>query len=97
MTDGSTEQLVLATNNGLYESTKAGGVQIATSQTDAGWLLKPGTNFFYNGIAKIDNASIPVASPSTVWPFYVGDSNNAFEFHLQCLATIKWHDGCRAI
>ncbi len=76
MPDGSTEQIVLTTNNGLFTSTKAGGVQTAISDADAQWVLKAGTNFYYNGIAKIDNASIPVSSPSTVWPFYIADSTN---------------------
>lgn len=76
MPNGSTEQIVLATNNGLFISTKPGGVQTAVSDADAQWVLKTGTNFYYNGIAKIDNASIPVSSPSTVWPFYVADSGN---------------------
>ena len=76
MPNGSTEQIVLATNNGLFISTKPGGVQTATSDADAQWTLKAGTNFYYNGIAKIDNASIPVSSPSTVWPFYIGDSGD---------------------
>ncbi len=76
MPDGSTEQIVLATNNGLFTSTKPGGVQTAVSDADAQWVLKTGTNFYYNGIAKIDNASIPISSPSTVWPFYIADANN---------------------
>ena len=74
--NGSTEQIVLATNNGLFISTKPGGVQTATSDADAQWILQPDTNAYYNGIAKIDNASIPVSSPSTVWPFYIADSTN---------------------
>jgi hypothetical protein len=74
MPNGSTEQIVLATNNGLYTSTKPGGVQNATDDASAQWVLLAGTNFYYNGIAKIDNASIPVSSPSTVWPFYIADS-----------------------
>lgn len=76
MPNGATEQIVLGTNNGLFISTKPGGVQTAISDADAQWTLKAGTNFYYNGIAKIDNASIPVSSPSTVWPFYIADSTN---------------------
>lgn len=72
--DGSTEQLVLATNNGLYQSARVGGVQAATSAADANWQLIAGTNSYYAGIARMDNASIPVASPSTVWPFYLADT-----------------------
>lgn len=71
--DGSTEQLVLATNRGLYQSSRAGGVQNALNQTDANWQLNSngGTNF-YLGIGGM-HTSIPVASPSTVWPFNLQD------------------------
>jgi hypothetical protein len=71
--DGSTEQLVLATNRGLFQSSRVGGVQNATDQTDANWQLitNGGTNF-YLGIGGM-HTSIPVASPSTVWPFNLQD------------------------
>ena len=75
-TVGSTEQVVLATNNGLYQSTRPGGVQAAIDQTDAGWLLLANTAYFYNGIASIDNASIPFSPSTTVWPFHIGDLDN---------------------
>jgi len=81
MADGSTEQLVLATNNGLYQSTKTTGVQQATSQTDAAWTLITNTLSFYTDIAGVDNASIPVASPSTIWPFYIADQNGLGTFN----------------
>ncbi len=71
---GSTEQIVLGTNNGLYESTRAGGVQAAINQADAGWQLIANTLFYYNDIAAIDNASIPVAPPTTIWPIYIADN-----------------------
>jgi len=74
MPDGSTEQIVLATNNGLYMTSRAGGIQQSTSvQANAGWALIPTTTHYYSGIGAMDNASIPVASPSTVWPFYISD------------------------
>ena len=72
---GSTEQIVLGTNNGLYRSSRPGGIQAAINQTDAAWQLIPDTLFFYNDMAAIDTASIPVASPSTIWPFYFADQN----------------------
>ena len=75
-THGSTEQLVLTTNNGLYQSTRIGGVQNAINQSDAAWTVIANSNFYYNGIAGVDNASIPVAPPSTVWPFYIADTGS---------------------
>lgn len=71
--NGSTEQLVLATNKGLYQSAKIGGVQSAANQTDANWQLvsNSGTNF-YLGIGGM-HSSAPIASPSTVWPFNLQD------------------------
>ncbi len=77
---GLTEQIVLATNNGLFQSKRLGGVQNAIDQTDAAWLKITNTSFFYNGISAVDNASIPLASPSTVWPFHVADRGaNTFD------------------
>lgn len=79
-TSGTTEQIVLATNNGLFQSKRLGGVQNAVDQTDAAWLQIANTSFFYNGISAVDNASIPIASPSTVWPFHVADRGaNTFD------------------
>jgi hypothetical protein len=70
---GSTEQVVLATNRGIYQSAKVGGVQIAANQTDANWQLvnNSGSNF-YLGIGGM-NTSVPIAPPSTVWPFNLQD------------------------
>ena len=73
--DGSTEQLVLATNYGLFQSSKAGGVQTqpGTTQSNAGWMpIKSSGTSFYPGIGDM-NTSIPVAAPSTVWPFNLQD------------------------
>jgi hypothetical protein len=70
---GSTEQLVLSTTRGLYQSTKSGGVQAAANQTDASWqLVNNSGNNFYLGIGGM-NTSIPIAPPSTVWPFNLQD------------------------
>lgn len=70
---GSTEQLVLSTNRGLYQSAKATGVQNAANQTDANWqLVNNSGNNFYLGIGGM-NTSIPIAPPSTVWPFNLQD------------------------
>lgn len=67
--DGSTEQLVLATNRGLYKSSRPGGVQAAANQADANWQnVDPAFVNFYNGIGAPDT-NIPVDPPSTLWPF----------------------------
>lgn len=63
--DGSTEQLVLATNKGLYESQASAGVQSATSPEQASWqAINNAQSISYNAIGYIDNA----LQPSTVWP-----------------------------
>jgi hypothetical protein len=73
MFDGSTEQLVLTTNRGLFQSARTGGVQDAVSQADASWQLvqNSGTNF-YLGVGGM-NTSTSAAAPSTVWPFNLQD------------------------
>ncbi len=89
MADGSQEQLVLGSNNGLYVSQAAGGVQAATTQTGANWQLLANTLSYYNGISAIDNASIPVASPSTVWPFYIADAMGLGTFDVSVLQQLS--------
>ena len=72
--NGSTEQLVISTNNGLYQSARVGGVQAAVSQADANWNLVATSNAeLFNGIGFIDNAAIPTTPPSTIWPFNLAD------------------------
>lgn len=66
-----TEQLVLATNNGLFMSNAIGGIENATNQTDAAWsAISPdgGVTQYFGGIAGIDTPT-----PNTVWPFSVQD------------------------
>ncbi|MCA9769771.1 hypothetical protein KC460_00170 [Candidatus Dependentiae bacterium] len=82
--DGTDEQLILGTNCGLYRSSRAGGVQDATSQTDAGWVqIDPA---FYTSITGIDNAwaatigGSDVTSRSTVWPVSLRDEHNLKTF-----------------
>lgn len=71
--DGSTEQLVLSTTRGVYQSMRPAGVQAAANQTDANWqLVNNSDNNFYLGIGGM-NTSIPIAPPSTVWPFNLQD------------------------
>jgi hypothetical protein len=66
-----TEELILATNNGLYMSSKTGGVQSAISPTDAQWILVDGSdNTLYCGIGDMDTRL-----PTTAWPFTLGPLN----------------------
>ncbi len=63
------EQLVLTTNNGIFQSKRNGGVQTATDEIDANWTLIANQTLFY-GIGAIDNPTIM----STVWPFSAQDA-----------------------
>lgn len=68
----TTEQLILATNNGLFMSSDIGGVQNAISQTEADWQLVNGSdNSFFCGIGGMDTIL-----PTTAWPFSLGPLNN---------------------
>lgn len=67
------EQLVLATNQGLYLSaasqTGLQGIASATNQTTAQWQLLPTTaNTLFEGVAGMD---VPIRD--TVWPFSLQD------------------------
>ncbi len=65
---GTQEQLVLATNNGLFQSQASTGIQDATNESEANWMMiKPNTLFY--GIGAIDNARIK----TTDWPFSAQD------------------------
>lgn len=61
-----TEQLMLATNNGLFMSAASGGVSTAANQADAVWTLQ--RRGFYTGMAGMD-----VQQPTTVWPISLED------------------------
>lgn len=64
------DQLVIATNKGLYRSTTPGGVALATDQVGAGWQIVPGNTSFFNGMAGIDSA-VPVTQSTTIWPLSI--------------------------
>lgn len=67
---GDEEQLVLATNHGLYRSNTLTGVQSAVNQATALWdSINDNDTALYNGIGYIDNAPIPIAPPTTLFPF----------------------------
>lgn len=68
-TTGSQEQLVLATNNGIFQSKAINGVQSVTNATDAQWTSLGNNSLFY-GIGSVDNAPIK----TTDWPFNAQDA-----------------------
>lgn len=71
--DGTEEQIVLATNNGLYRSARSNGIQDAANQTDASWsYISAGDHVPYTGIGSMFT-SAPTAAPSTIWPFSLED------------------------
>lgn len=63
------EQLVLATNQGLFFSSNPNGVQTATNALSANWQLLEGTGqMLFNGIGQ------DTTQPQfTVWPFSLAD------------------------
>jgi hypothetical protein len=75
----TTEQLVLTTNIGLYQSSTVGGVQGATSDATAAWTLLDSA--FYTGISGIEPAVSTTqfadhdasGGPNTVWPWSLTD------------------------
>jgi len=69
MTSSTSEQIVLGTNQGLYRSALAGGVQAAISQANANWQPTGNNTLYHNGIAAVDNASRTGSLPTVVWPF----------------------------
>ncbi len=85
-TDTSTCQLIVATNVGLYRTTKTGGVQNAANQTQAGWTLVDTDNTdMFNYIGTLDNptatAANPAAKPTTMWPVSVADKDSGNVFN----------------
>jgi hypothetical protein len=85
---GTQEQIVLATNNGLFQSLAAGGVQAAVDETAANWSLISDAAY-YNGIGYIDNASITISPPSTVWPFSIRDQFSQKTFNRTLLQQLN--------
>ncbi len=80
--DSSTEQVVLATNRGLFRTSTVGGSQTATSDATASWeSIDTTSSTVYSAIAGMDAASAfisaPVSyfigAPSTVWPINIQD------------------------
>jgi hypothetical protein len=85
--DSSTEQLVLATNKGIFKSSTVAGVQAATSDATAAWAEVPNDNAaFYTGIAGMDPGEarvmvgtdfFSIGSPQTVWPMLMQNATLA--------------------
>ncbi len=84
-TPDSDEQLILATNHGLYHSDAnqagAAGIRDATTQAAASWTLvrenaaRDTQNTMFNGIGGMDT---PI--PYTTWPFSVQDASGCSTF-----------------
>ncbi|MFZ5954364.1 MAG: hypothetical protein ACOYT8_04690 [Candidatus Dependentiae bacterium] len=72
-------QLVVATNRGLYRSTTPGGVALAINQTTAGWTFISNNTSFFNGIAGIDS-SLPITQSTTIWPFSIQTQSTLHTF-----------------
>lgn len=66
---GNQEQVILATNNGLYRSTTAGGVQAAANQAAAAWTLitAPDSGITYNFVGAADRCRIPTSIFTAHW------------------------------
>lgn len=82
---GTTEQLILATNTGVYQSTIAGGIQQpATTQTTAGWMQI--NSNFYTEIASTNTVwhlqidGNDVTSKATLWPISLQDAHGLKTF-----------------
>jgi hypothetical protein len=77
-TPQNSEQLILATNQGLFHSTatQPTGIAGATDQTTAAWTVYPGTaSTTFWGIAGMNT---PIRN--TVWPFSAQDEDNIGSF-----------------
>lgn len=77
------EQIVLTTNNGVYQTTAPAGTQDIgiTNQDLAQWIALDNPKRMYTGIAGMDNASLGFVTPatyaygpSTVWPISLDDT-----------------------
>jgi len=94
------EQIVLATNNGLFRSnadqSTGNGLRDANNQTQAKWQQLPaGNTELYDGIAGIDPWI-----PTTVWPFTIQDVTGKSWFEgssIQQISASGSNDGTVAI
>ena len=81
------EQLLLATNNGIYRSNTTQSIFRAKNQEDAQWTpVDPDDTSYYSNIFAPDNPFVEYdetfksSSGSTVWPVQVADEQNCFTF-----------------
>ncbi|MFC1842163.1 hypothetical protein ACFLYU_00715 [Candidatus Dependentiae bacterium] len=84
---GMTEELLLATNNGIYRSNSSTGIFNANDQTDARWApINENDTSVYTNLFAPDNLRTGTSSnysgqaSSTVWPVQVADENNCLTF-----------------
>ncbi|BDC34672.1 hypothetical protein Noda2021_06300 [Candidatus Dependentiae bacterium Noda2021] len=74
------DQIVLATNKGLYRTTTVGGAQLATDQVTAAWASVGTQQSYYNALAALDSA-VPLTSNTTIWALSLQSDSllNTFE------------------
>ncbi len=85
--DESQEQLVLATNNGIFQSQAVNGVQSVTTAAAAQWTSLGNNSLFY-GIGSVDNAQIK----TTDWPFNAQDACNYGTFERSSIYQLNGND-----
>lgn len=85
--DGSQEQLVLATNNGIFQSKATTGVQSVTTAAAAQWTSLGNDALFY-GIGSVDNAPIK----TTDWPFNAQDACGYGSFERSSIYQLNGND-----
>lgn len=95
---GSSEQMLLATNQGLFRSQAPAGLQGATTQSAAAWaLVQPNDTTTYSGIAapnpSVVNVTTPVAyttgTSSTTWPISVQNGRGKNTFGLSNISQVS--------
>jgi hypothetical protein len=91
--DNQTEQIALATNNGIFMSSRPGGVQGATNQTDAAWEQIGATDtVMYTGLASTDpffNPEFAIQNPTTFWALSVQDQQTKKTFGRSSISQVS--------
>lgn len=73
-------QIVLATNKGLYRTTTVGGATLATNQATAAWVSIGTQQSYYNALTSVDSA-VPLTQNTTIWALSLQSATllNTFE------------------
>ncbi len=95
---GTTEQLILTTNAGLFGSAAPGGLQGVTTQAGAIWAKVVSTDTtMYSNMSGMDPALVSVTTPavyttgtpSTVWPISVQDATDRKTFDRSSISQVS--------